>query len=54
MKYVLILWVCSFVNQNGCLPPMESPRLYDSWYECSIAAHKESVSAFTENGVCGC
>jgi hypothetical protein len=22
---------------------MESPKLFDSWYECSVAAHKESV-----------
>jgi len=44
MKYVLIIWVCSFVNNNGCLPPMEAPKLYDSWYECSIAAQQESIS----------
>ena len=50
MKYVLILWVCSFVNNNGCLPPMESSKLYDSWYECSIAAHKESVSLLQKMG----
>ena len=43
MKFVLTLWVCSFIGQNGCLPPMESPQLFDSWYECSVAAHKESV-----------
>ena len=50
MKYILIIWICSFVNNNRCLPPMESPRLYDSWYECSIAAHKESVSLLQKMG----
>ena len=50
MKYVLILWVCSFVNQNGCLPPIESSKLYDSWYECSVAAQKESVGVLQKMG----
>ena len=50
MKYVLILWVCSFVGQNGCLNPVESPKLYDSWYECSIAAHKESAALLQKMG----
>ena len=50
MKYILIIWVCSFIEGNGCLGPMESPKLYDSWYECSIAAHKESVSLLQKMG----
>ena len=50
MKYILIIWVCSFVNNNGCLPPVESPKLYDSWYECSVTAHKESVSLLQKMG----
>ena len=50
MKYVLILWVCSFVNNNGCLPPMEAPKLYDSWYECSVAAQQESISILQKMG----
>ena len=50
MKYVLILWVCSFVNNNGCLPPIESKITYDSWYECSVAAHKQSVSLLQKMG----
>ena len=44
MKYVLILWVCSFIEGNGCLPPYESEKVFDSWYECSRAAHKESIN----------
>ena len=50
MKYVLILWVCSFVNNNGCLPPMEAPKLYNSWYECSVAAQQESISILQKMG----
>ncbi len=50
MKYILIIWVCSFIEGNGCLPPIESPILYDTWYECSIAAHKESVSILQKMG----
>ena len=50
MKYILIMWVCSFVNNNGCLPPIESKITYDSWYECSVAAHKDSVSLLQKMG----
>ena len=50
MKYILIIWVCSFVNNNGCLPPVESKVTYDSWYECSVAAHKDSVSILQKMG----
>ena len=50
MKYVLIIWVCSFIEGNGCLAPMESPQLYGSWYECSNAAHKESISLLQKMG----
>ena len=42
MKYILIIWVCSFINNNGCLPPIESKKTYDSWYECSRDAHTQS------------
>ena len=44
------MWVCSFVNNNGCLPPIESKITYDSWYECSVAAHKDSVSLLQKMG----
>ena len=50
MKYVLIIWVWSFIEGNGCLAPMEYPQLYGSWYECSIAAHKESISLLQKMG----
>ena len=50
MKYILILWVCSFIEGNSCLAPMESPKLYNSWYECSIDAHKESAKLLQKMG----
>ena len=50
MKYILIIWVCSFVNNNECLPPVESKITYDSWYECSVAAHKDSISLLQKMG----
>jgi len=50
MKFILTLWVCSFVGQNGCLPPMESSKLYNSWYECSINAYKESTKLLAQMG----
>ena len=43
MKYILIIWVCSFISGTSqCFPPMESSVLYDSWYECSRDAHTQS------------
>jgi|TARA_R100001594_G_scaffold4387_2_gene15445 hypothetical protein len=50
MKYILIMWVCSFVGNNGCLPPVESKKLFDSWYECSVAAQKESIVLLQKMG----
>ena len=50
MKYILILWVCSFIEGNACMAPIESPILYDSWYECSRAAHQESISMMSKLG----
>jgi len=32
------------------MPPVESKIAYDSWYECSVAAHKESVSLLQKMG----
>ena len=42
-KFVLIIWVCSFLSgTSNCFPPVEFPILYESWYECSIEAHTQS------------
>ena len=32
------------------MPPVQSPILYDSWYECSRAAHKESLKIMSKLG----
>ena len=50
MKYVLIIWVCSFIQGNACLAPIEYPTTYDSWYECSRDAHTESVKLLSKMG----
>ena len=50
IKFTLIIWVCSFLGQNMCMAPIESTILYDSWYECSRAAHKESLKIYSKLG----
>jgi len=50
IKFTLIIWVCSFLGQNMCMAPIESPILYNSWYECSRAAHKESLQILSKMG----
>ena len=50
MKYILILWVCSFLNGQECMAPLEYPVVYDSWYECSRGAHKESLTLMSKMG----
>ena len=50
MKYILIIWVCSFLQGNACLPPVEYPTTYNSWYECSRDAHVESVKLLSKMG----
>ena len=50
MKYIMILWVCSFLNGPDCSPPMTSKKIYDSWYECSQAAYAKSRQVITKLG----
>ena len=51
VKFSLVMWVCSFLGQGGaCLPPMKYPVQFDSWYECSRTAHKESVKILSKLG----
>ena len=51
MKYILIIWVCSFIGGTSqCFPPAEFPTLYDSWYECSRDAHKQSLKVLSTIG----
>ena len=42
-KFILILWVCSFLAGTNCMPPVTYPGVYDSWLDCSKAAHVESI-----------
>ena len=50
MKFILTIWVCSFLGGQTCMPPIQSPILYNSWYECSRAAHKESLKMISKLG----
>ena len=51
IKFTLTIWVCSFLSaQSVCMPPAQSPILYDSWYECSRAAHHESIKIYSKLG----
>ena len=34
MKYFLILWVCSAINGSCMTPPLQSPDVFNSHYEC--------------------
>ena len=50
MKFILIIWVCSFLQQNSCLKPITYPAMYDSWYECSRDAQIESMKLMSKMG----
>ena len=50
MKYFLIIWVCAFVNGTDCGPAVKHSTSYNSWYECSIAAHAESIRLLEKIG----
>ena len=49
-KFILMIWVCSFLGGQTCLPPIQSPTMYDSWYEWSRAAHQESLKIMSKLG----
>ena len=50
IKFTLTIWVCSFLGGQVCMPPIQSPIVYNSWYECSRAAHHESVKMMSKLG----
>ena len=50
IKFTLMIWVCSFLQGQVCMPPIQSPVMYSSWYECSRAAHQESVKIMSKLG----
>ena len=50
MKFILIISVCSFIQGNACMAPIEYPTMYNSWYECSRDAHIESGKILRKMG----
>ena len=50
IKFTLTMWMCSFLGQQLCMPPIQSPVIYNSWYECSRAAHHESLKIMSKLG----
>lgn len=50
IKFTLTIWVCSFLVGQKCLPPIQSPVIYNSWYECSRAAHQETLKMISKLG----
>jgi len=50
IKFTLTMWMCSFLGQQLCMPPIQSPVTYNSWYECSRAAHHESLKIMSKLG----
>ena len=50
IKFTLTIWVCSFLGGQLCMPPIQSPVMYNSWYECSRAAHQESIKMMSKLG----
>ena len=48
VKFTLIIWVCSFLAGTKCMAPITYPEVYDSWMECSKAAHIESIKLLEE------
>ena len=50
IKFVLIISVCSFLGNAACLPPIEYPRHFNSWYECVKEAHTQSNLLMSKMG----
>ena len=51
VKFSLIIWVCSFLGTStACLPPMEFPKQFDTWYECTRGAHSEALLMISKMG----
>ena len=42
MKFVLTLWLCSFLS-NECTTAIKSPLAYNTWKECVEDAYKTSI-----------
>ena len=42
-KFILLIQVCSFLT-GVCKPTVENTKLYNSWNECVVAAHIQSMN----------
>ena len=42
MKFILTIYVCSFLDFT-CSPGVTYPIHFNSFYECTLKAHSESV-----------
>ena len=50
MKFMLLIWLCSFASGQNCIGPKEYSTMYDSWYECSREAHTQSKKILANMG----
>lgn len=48
-KFILLMQVCSFLT-GVCKPPIENAKLYNSWHECVVAAHIQSMNTLQQEG----
>ena len=49
MKFLLIITVCSNIY-NTCMPPAEMHPMYDSFTDCVMAGHENSLYVLKELG----
>lgn len=49
-KFILLIQVCSFLT-GVCKPPVENTKLYNSWHECVVAAHIQSMNLLQSEGM---
>ena len=49
MKFMLILWVCSFLTGN-CKAPVTMENTYSSWAECAAGASVKSLELLQVEG----
>ncbi len=50
MKYVLILYLCSFAGEPKCLYEQITPREYPTYYQCASAGYLRSYQALIDLG----
>ena len=50
MKYFLILWVCSSINQTCMTPPIQYTLPFNSHYECTSAGYLNGLEMVQKMG----